>query len=162
MNKSQSDAANSGAAHNSAENKSQSGAAGKKAIFDLRAFVHKYGILLIFVGICATMVVLTIDGGVSTFLKFGNIVNVLSQSLGNRHYRPGGYLCYHHRLHRPFIRLAGGDDRSHLGSSGPGSSRPAHDYRGARRADDGNARRRCQRHAACENRYSALQSPLCV
>ena len=52
----------------------------KSPIFDFRAFVHKYGILLIFVGICAALALLTIDNGVSIFLKFRNIVNVLRQS----------------------------------------------------------------------------------
>lgn len=48
--------------------------------FDFKAFLSKYGILLIFLGICLLLAILTIDGGVSIFLKFRNIVNVLRQS----------------------------------------------------------------------------------
>jgi len=52
----------------------------KKGGFNLKAFVNKYGILLIFIGICCLLAILTIDNGVSIFLKFRNIVNVLRQS----------------------------------------------------------------------------------
>ncbi len=45
-----------------------------------RAFLSKYGIFLIFLGMCALLAVITIDNGVSIFLKFRNIVNVLRQS----------------------------------------------------------------------------------
>lgn len=45
-----------------------------------RRFLKKYGILLIFLGICALLSIITIDNGVSIFLKFRNIVNVLRQS----------------------------------------------------------------------------------
>jgi inositol transport system permease protein len=45
-----------------------------------RAFLSKFGIFLIFLGMCALLAVITIDNGVSIFLKFRNIVNVLRQS----------------------------------------------------------------------------------
>jgi len=48
--------------------------------FDLKAFVNRWGILLVLVGMSALLAVLTIDGGVSIFLKFRNIVNILRQS----------------------------------------------------------------------------------
>lgn len=48
--------------------------------FNSKAFVNKYGILLIFVGICILLSFLTLSNGVSIFLKFRNIVNVLRQS----------------------------------------------------------------------------------
>ncbi|MBI9101330.1 MAG: ABC transporter permease [Spirochaetales bacterium] len=54
-------------------------AAGKKQ-FDLRSFVNKWGIFLIFIGMCILISILTINNGVSIFLKFRNIVNVLRQS----------------------------------------------------------------------------------
>jgi len=53
--------------------------AGKKQ-FDLRSFVNKWGIFLIFIGMCILISILTINNGVSIFLKFRNIVNVLRQS----------------------------------------------------------------------------------
>ena len=46
----------------------------------LGRFLNKYGILLIFIGICILLAILTYDNGVSIFLKFRNIVNVLRQS----------------------------------------------------------------------------------
>ncbi len=46
----------------------------------VKAFLNKYGILLIFLGMCGLLAVVTIDNGVSIFLKFRNIVNVLRQS----------------------------------------------------------------------------------
>lgn len=52
----------------------------KKGGFDRKAFLSKYGILLVFVGMCILLSILTIDRGVSIFLKFRNIVNVLRQS----------------------------------------------------------------------------------
>lgn len=45
-----------------------------------RAFLGKYGIFLIFLGMCALLAIITIDNGVSIFLKYRNIVNVLRQS----------------------------------------------------------------------------------
>lgn len=48
--------------------------------FNSKAIVNKYGILLIFVGICILLSFLTLSNGVSIFLKFRNIVNVLRQS----------------------------------------------------------------------------------
>ncbi len=48
--------------------------------FKIKAFINKYGILLIFIGICGLLAILTINDGVSVFLKFRNIVNVLRQS----------------------------------------------------------------------------------
>ena len=48
--------------------------------FKIKAFINKYGILLIFIGICGLLAILTISDGVSVFLKFRNIVNVLRQS----------------------------------------------------------------------------------
>lgn len=54
-------------------------AAGKKR-FDLRSFVNKWGIFLIFIAMCILISILTINNGVSIFLKFRNIVNVLRQS----------------------------------------------------------------------------------
>jgi inositol transport system permease protein len=51
-----------------------------KPKIDIKSFVNKYGIFLIFLGMCALLAVLTIDNGVSIFLKFRNIVNVLRQS----------------------------------------------------------------------------------
>lgn len=53
--------------------------AGKKQ-FNLRDFVNKWGIFLIFIGMCILISILTINNGVSIFLKFRNIVNVLRQS----------------------------------------------------------------------------------
>lgn len=53
--------------------------AGKKQ-FNLRSFVNKWGIFLIFIGMCILISILTINNGVSVFLKFRNIVNVLRQS----------------------------------------------------------------------------------
>jgi inositol transport system permease protein len=52
---------------------------GKKQ-FDLRSFINKWGIFLIFIGMCILISILTINNGVSIFLKFRNIVNVLRQS----------------------------------------------------------------------------------
>lgn len=48
--------------------------------FDFKAFVNKWGILLVLVGMSALLAVLTIDRGVSIFLRFRNIVNILRQS----------------------------------------------------------------------------------
>lgn len=45
-----------------------------------KAFLRKYGIFLIFLGICAALAIITIDNGISIFLKFRNIVNILRQS----------------------------------------------------------------------------------
>ena len=45
-----------------------------------RSFVSKYGIFLIFLGMCLLLAIITIDNGVSIFLKYRNIVNVLRQS----------------------------------------------------------------------------------
>ena len=45
-----------------------------------RSFLSKYGIFLIFLGMCALLAIVTIDNGVSIFLKYRNIVNVLRQS----------------------------------------------------------------------------------
>ncbi|MDT8298078.1 MAG: ABC transporter permease [Spirochaetaceae bacterium] len=45
-----------------------------------RAFISKYGIFLIFLGMCLLLAIITIDNGVSIFLKYRNIVNVLRQS----------------------------------------------------------------------------------
>jgi len=56
-----------------------SAAAAKKG-FDVKAFVNRWGILLVLAGMSALLAVLTIDGGVSIFLKFRNIVNILRQS----------------------------------------------------------------------------------
>ena len=47
----------------------------------LGRFLNKYGILLIFIGICILLAILTYDNGVSIFLKFRNIVNVLRSSV---------------------------------------------------------------------------------
>ncbi len=52
----------------------------KKGGFDIKAFVNKWGILLILIGMSIVLAILTIDNGVSIFLKFRNIVNVLRQS----------------------------------------------------------------------------------
>jgi inositol transport system permease protein len=52
----------------------------RKTGFDVKAFINKWGIFLIFIGMCILLAVLTIDNGVSIFLKFRNIVNVLRQS----------------------------------------------------------------------------------
>lgn len=54
----------------------------KRGGFDLKAFVNKWGIFLIFIGMCILLAILTYDSrqGVSIFLKFRNIVNVLRQS----------------------------------------------------------------------------------
>jgi len=51
-----------------------------KGNIKLKQFINKYGIFLIFIGICLLLAVLTISDGVSIFLKFRNIVNVLRQS----------------------------------------------------------------------------------
>lgn len=51
-----------------------------KAKSGFKVFANKYGILLVFLGMCALLAVITIDNGVSIFLKFRNIVNVLRQS----------------------------------------------------------------------------------
>lgn len=56
------------------------GQAPAKSKGSFKAFLNKYGILLIFLGICALLAIVTIDNGVSIFLKFRNIVNVLRQS----------------------------------------------------------------------------------
>jgi len=48
--------------------------------FSIKRFVNRYGIFLIFIGICLLLSILTISDGVSIFLKFRNIVNVLRQS----------------------------------------------------------------------------------
>lgn len=48
--------------------------------FDWKEFIGKYGIFLIFLGICALLAILTIDGGRSIFLRYRNIANVLRQS----------------------------------------------------------------------------------
>ncbi|MFW5642623.1 MAG: ABC transporter permease [Alkalispirochaeta sp.] len=42
--------------------------------------MNKYGILLVFIGICILLAILTLNNGVSVFLRFRNIVNVLRQS----------------------------------------------------------------------------------
>ncbi len=47
---------------------------------NMRKFISKYGILLIFIGICILLAILTYSDGVSIFLKYRNIVNVLRQS----------------------------------------------------------------------------------
>jgi inositol transport system permease protein len=46
----------------------------------IKAFFGKYGIFLVFLGMCLLLAFLTIDNGQSIFLKFRNIVNVLRQS----------------------------------------------------------------------------------
>ncbi|MBU8913348.1 MAG: ABC transporter permease, partial [Spirochaetales bacterium] len=45
-----------------------------------KTFLGKYGIFLVFLGMCTLLSIVTIDNGVSIFLKFRNIVNVLRQS----------------------------------------------------------------------------------
>lgn len=51
-----------------------------KGKFKIKQVMSKYGIFLIFIGICILLAILTINDGVSIFLKFRNIVNVLRQS----------------------------------------------------------------------------------
>ncbi len=51
-----------------------------KRTFNVRAFVNRWGILLVLIGMSALLAILTIDGGQSIFLKFRNIVNILRQS----------------------------------------------------------------------------------
>lgn len=48
--------------------------------FDLKAFVNRWGILLVLIGMAILLSILTFDGGVSIFLKFRNLVNILRQS----------------------------------------------------------------------------------
>jgi len=65
----------------SAEAAAAQGAQGAiKERSSFRSFISKYGIFLIFLGMCALIAVVTIDNGVSIFLKYRNIVNVLRQS----------------------------------------------------------------------------------
>lgn len=59
---------------------SDNNAPAERKKFNSKAFVNKYGILLIFIGICILLAFLTLSDGVSIFLKFRNIVNVLRQS----------------------------------------------------------------------------------
>lgn len=55
--------------------------AGKAAKgFDLKKFINRWGILLVLLGMSALLAVLTIDRGVSIFLRYRNIVNILRQS----------------------------------------------------------------------------------
>lgn len=61
-------------------NEASASAGTGKTGFDVKAFISKWGILLIFIGMCIVLAILTIDNGVSIFLKFRNIVNVLRQS----------------------------------------------------------------------------------
>ncbi len=48
--------------------------------FDFKAFMKRWGILLVLVGMSVLLSFLTISNGVSIFLKFRNIVNILRQS----------------------------------------------------------------------------------
>lgn len=48
--------------------------------FDIKAFINRWGILLVLVGMSILLAFLTISNGVSIFLKFRNIVNILRQS----------------------------------------------------------------------------------
>jgi len=57
-----------------------SGSAGNLNKANIKKFISKYGIFLIFLGICALLAILTYSDGVSIFLKYRNIVNVLRQS----------------------------------------------------------------------------------
>jgi inositol transport system permease protein len=59
---------------------SDSQATAAKSGFDLKSFINKWGILLVLLGMSALLAVLTIDRGVSIFLRFRNIVNILRQS----------------------------------------------------------------------------------
>src|SRR6056297_2189069 len=55
-------------------------ASAEKKGFDLKAFVSRWGILLVLIGMSILLSILTYDDGVSIFLKFRNLVNVLRQS----------------------------------------------------------------------------------
>ena len=48
--------------------------------FDLKKFINRWGILLVLLGMSLLLAVLTFDRGVSIFLRYRNIVNILRQS----------------------------------------------------------------------------------
>jgi inositol transport system permease protein len=52
----------------------------EKKGFDFKAFLSRWGILLVLIGMSILLAILTFEDGVSIFLKFRNLVNVLRQS----------------------------------------------------------------------------------